>query len=81
MLPLYVTENERSGVESYLDHIAFTCVNLPVTIQRRGDLGIAYQTKYLQEIDQFQIFILDRAQNERNLSASSSVRYFLHLYL
>jgi len=63
IIHLYVSENEKTGVGSYLDHIAFTCVNLPVTIQRLEDLGIEYRANHLLDIDQFQLFIVDPAHN------------------
>lgn len=63
ILHLYVSEEIKTEVESYLDHIAFTCVNLPVTIQRLEDLGIAYRTNHMLDIDQFQIVVVDPAQN------------------
>ncbi len=39
--------------------IAFSCVNLPVTIRRLEDLGISYSTHHLADVDQFQVFLND----------------------
>ncbi len=46
---------------SCLDHIAFSCVNLPITIKRLEDLKIGYRSIYLAEVDQYLLFVRDPA--------------------
>lgn len=59
LLHLVVCDLEETVQPPSLDHIAFACVNLPVTIRRLEDLGVDYTTNHLPEIDQFQIFLKD----------------------
>ena len=60
-LHLVVDDTQETSVPSCLDHIAFTAVNLPVTIKRLEDLSIEYTTNHLAELDRFQVFIKDPA--------------------
>lgn len=61
LLHLEIDDGSGTAAVGYLDHIAFTCVNLPVTIRRFTDLGLDYATNHIPEIDQFQVLVRDPA--------------------
>lgn len=53
--------DDECGAPSCLDHIAFSCVNLPLTIRKLEDLKIDYRSNYLADVDQYQLFVADPA--------------------
>ena len=61
LIHLLIEGEDECSNQSCLDHIALSCVNLPVTIKRLDDLKIAYRSSYLAEVDQYLLFLRDPA--------------------
>ena len=61
IIQLVISHEDDEGSPSPIEHIAFSCVNLPVTIKHLEDMSINYTTNHLENLDQFQVFIKDPA--------------------